>query len=118
VADAVQLAIDGSEKLLNGLTPRQQHALDTIAAMQPVASDELGAELCARKGKHPPDQRCHWCSKNGREVGAALRRKGLVRFRKRSNGWTLVGYRPADHLPPVQNAQREGFDEHGLPESF
>ncbi len=113
--DAVQLAIDGSEKRLNGLTPRQQHALDTIERMQPIASDELGAELCAWRGKHPSDQRCQWCAKNGREVGAALRRKGFVRFRRRSDGWTLTGYRPGDHLPPVQ---RDGFDEDGFPEGY
>lgn len=97
-----QLHLDGSETRLDGLTPRQRHALDTIARMQPIASDELGAELCAWRGKHPADRRCVWCASGGREVGAALRRKGLVRFRRRADGWTLAGYKIGEHLPSSQ----------------
>lgn len=118
VRDTVQIGLDGTETLAAAvhLTARQRHALDTIARMQPVASDELGAELCAARGKHPADQRCQWDSKNGREVATALRRKGLVRFRRRSDGWTLTDYRPGDHLPSAE--PREGFDDSGFPETY
>lgn len=75
------------------LTARQRFALETVGRYQPIPSDELGAHLCARRGKHAADVRCEWCSRAGREVGAALRKKGLVRMR-REQGWTLAGYTP------------------------
>lgn len=71
------------------LTARQRFALELIARLQPVPSDELGAYLCERRGKHHHDDRCDWDSQNGRAVGAALRRHGLVR-QKRHAGWVLA----------------------------
>jgi hypothetical protein len=68
------------------LTARQRYALEVIADLQPVTSDELGAHLCSRRGKHTTDRRCEYDAVNGREVARALRRKGLVRER-RGEGW-------------------------------
>lgn len=67
------------------LTARQRKALDTIAAHQPIRSDELGAYL----HPHGPDKRCDWCTPSGREVGEALKRKGLVEY-EREAGWKLA----------------------------
>lgn len=112
----MQLNLDGGFAATpagRALTPRQQHALETIAKLQPVASDELGAHLCSWAGKHTIDHRCPWDGPNGRQVGDALKAKGLVRYR-RGAGWTLPDYRPGDHLPSSQNAT--GPD--GFPEGF
>lgn len=116
----MQLNLDGGFAATpagRALTPRQQTALEHIAAHQPVASDELGAHLCSWAGKHTVDHRCPWDGPNGRQVGDALKAKGLVRYR-RGAGWTLPDYKPGDHLPTSQNATREGFDDRGFPETF
>lgn len=101
-----QLDIDGGfahTPAGNLLTARQQHALETIARMQPITSDELGAYLHsyrrAHGGKgHAADERCEWCSSEGNDVGQALARRGLVN-RKPTVGWCLPGWKPeADDL--------------------
>lgn len=75
----------------NGLTGRQQLALEFVAANQPVSSDELGAAWCEHRGKHSAETRCDWDGKAGREMGSALRKRGLVKF-KRDSGWVLPDY--------------------------
>ena len=100
------------------LTPRQQLALATIAVRQPVSSDELGAILHHDRLErglrgHGVDERCEYCAGEGREMGEALRARGLVRHR-RDAGWTLPDYRPGGQLPSFQNAA--GPD--GFPEGF
>lgn len=104
------------------LTERQRLALQLIAARQPVPSDELGAELHfyrrAHGGSgHSPDERCAWCADEGKQMGAALRKKGLVKM-LRDQGWVLHGYTPTAERESSQGRQRPGFDAHGLPESF
>lgn len=118
---AVQLNLDGGFAATPAgrtLTPRQQLALAHIASRQPVATDELGAVLHEHRratgGKgHGRDERCDFCTSEGRQMGEALRRRVLVRYR-RGAGWTLPDYRPGDHLPSSQNAT--GPD--GFPEGF
>lgn len=95
------------------LTERQQFALELVGRLQPVESDEVGAHLCERRGKHPSDQRCEWDAQNGRGVLRALRAKGFVQ-QKKGSGWVLAGYRQPRAPEPV----REGLDEHGFPEGF
>lgn len=73
------------------LTDRQALALGVIRERGPLMSDELGAYLCERRGKHARDEICAWCSPNGTEVAKALQRKGLV-TKKRGEGWLAVGY--------------------------
>lgn len=93
------------------LTPRQRYALEIIARFQPVPSDELGAHMCQRRGKHTADVRCEWDAPNGREVGGALRKKGLVQLR-RDQGWVLAGYTPAantDAYDPATSEWPAGF---------
>ncbi len=74
-------------------TERQQFALDTIRRLQPLATDELGAYLHQYRLEHGgrghgSDERCPYCQGEGREMGEALKRKGLVVY-KRTLGWTL-----------------------------
>jgi hypothetical protein len=81
------------------LTVRQRYALEIIHDLQPVTSDELGAHLCARRGKHAADTRCQYDTVNGREVARALRAKGLVRER-RDEGWYIAGSGPVGRTGP------------------
>ena len=88
------------------LTERQRFALEAIGRLQPISSDELGALLCERRGKHTADERCDWDGSNGRQCAASLRAKGLV-VRKRTVGWTLPEYRPTPAGSSAQN--RDGI---------
>lgn len=89
-----QLEIGGNDALAPPeakLTQRQRIALEYIGHHQPVSSDELGAmlheERRARGLKgHSSDERCEYCTDEGRSMGAALRQKGLVRFRRHEGG--------------------------------
>lgn len=100
------------------LTARQRLALEFIAANQPVPSDELGAllheERMQRGGRgHHRDQLCQWCTDEGKQMGAALRRHGLVR-QKRHAGWVLAsGYRPS-----TEGTKQEPRDRGSFPEGF
>lgn len=97
----------------DALTDRQQLGLEFIAQHQPVSSDELGAFLHqdrlerGLKG-HGRDERCDFCTGEGREMGEALKRRGKV-IRKKTIGWVLPGYR-------AQPAG--GFEHTGIPEGF
>lgn len=65
------------------LTERQQFALDLIEhADGGLASDELGAAMHERRGKHDRGVRCQWCQQEGQGVAGELRRKGLVVHRR------------------------------------
>lgn len=83
------------QQTIASLTPRQAHALKVIEARQPIKSDDLGCELHAyRKSNgghgHSTDSYCDFCTSEGRDVGDALARKGLVRY-ARGAGWMTVG---------------------------
>lgn len=82
------------------LTARQQHALDAITAAgwDGLHTDEIGAHVHAWQGKHPAGERCEWDGSVGREMGNALRAKGLVQQRRRKQPggdlvlvWTVAG---------------------------
>jgi len=86
------------------LTARQQRALNLIeaAGWDGLRTDELGAAL--HHPKHGLNERCAFCVSAATEVGAALRRKGVVRQRRRrdANGlvftvWTTVDAKPPAH---------------------
>lgn len=100
------------------LTERQQFALDTITAHQPIPSDELGAHWCQHNGRHTTATRCDWDGPTGRELGRALRKRGLAIERRSLGGWCLAGYRPVPAGTDSQNATGEGLDEHGFPTDF
>lgn len=90
------------------LTDRQQVALQYITAAGPtgVSSDDLGAHLHGwnrtqgRRG-HDPDTRCDYCGHTGKELGQALRARGLVYQRDRRY-WTLTEHRGTDTTTPEQ----------------
>jgi hypothetical protein len=86
-----QLTLDGkTEDPAVKLTERQRFALNLIGQLGPAPSDELGAHMHARRGKHGADQRCEWCAREGKGIGAELLAKNLVKQR-RGEGWVLVG---------------------------
>lgn len=72
------------------VTERQRFALELIGELGPIPSDELGAHMHERRGKHPADQRCEWCGTEGKGIGGELRKKGLVKHR-REEGWYVPG---------------------------
>ena len=96
--------LGGALKLPNGtlserpLTDRQQHALDylTAAGHTGRTADEVGAELCARRGKHAAGDRCVWCAKAGNEVLRALRRHGKVKQLRNGTGCWVALELPED----------------------
>ena len=100
------------------LTHRQRMALEYIGHHAPVSSDELGALLHedrrARGGRgHSSDERCEWCPDEGKQMGAALRLKGLVRFRRGDGGGWYLANAPAGQTTPVP-----GVGPGDLPEDY
>lgn len=65
------------------LTPRQARALE-IVQQHPagIHADELGAILHEEHHRHSRDQRCQFDGANGNSILKALRKKGLVRYRR------------------------------------
>lgn len=79
------------------LTGRQQAVLDAVRRAHPdsLESSEAGAilhELKEGRWRHSRDDRCRWCSQDGKAVLQALKLKGLVTY-KRGAGW-LLGVSP------------------------
>lgn len=91
-----------AEKVEKPLTERQQFVLELVqhAGSEGLAADEVGARLCARRGKHDVDDRCQWCPTSGREVLKALRRRGLVKSRRNGSWYALEGQVEPELLPP------------------
>jgi len=89
------------------LTERQQRAYNLIeaAGWDGLRTDELGAAL--HHPKHELNDRCGWCSSAGNEAGAALRRKGVVRQRRRrdANGLVFTVWTTADAKPPAHEGE-------------
>ena len=85
------------------LTERQQRAYNLIeaAGWDGLRTDELGAAL--HHPKHGLNERCAFCVSAATEVGAALRRKGVVRQRRRrdANGLVFTVWTTVDAKPPV-----------------
>lgn len=82
----------------HGLTPRQQRAYTAIqaAGYDGLHTDELGALI--HYPKHALNDRCSFCGTTGRELGRALRARGLVQQRRRRapsgdtyTVWTVAG---------------------------
>ena len=93
------------------LTPRQQHAIDTIRAAGPagLTSDELGAILHQYRrdnggSGHHQDDRCDYCVSEGRQVGDSLRWHGRV-YKRGNKAWTLV-----EHRNTKPERQVDGYD--------
>lgn len=77
------------------LTVRQQRVLELVRQAGPdgVHADEIGAALHEeREGRwqHSRDDRCLYCASTGKEVLGALKKKGLVRYRRARSG--MPGY--------------------------
>jgi hypothetical protein len=77
----------------NALRERQQFVLELVrnAGRDGLTPDEVGARLCARKGRHGIEERCEWCSANGRDVLTALRKHGKVKSRRSGQWYALEG---------------------------
>lgn len=100
-----QLTLTGEERVLE-LTERQQFALEQIeTADGGLASDELGALMHQRRGKHSDDFRCTWCHDEGASVAKELRRKKLVVYRRRTYRWESL--RGASAPAPNTSAQTD-----------
>jgi hypothetical protein len=94
-----QLDLDGGQRIL-GLTARQQIALEALErAADGLTADELGAVLHERAGRHYADQRCEWCTSDGRQVARALRTKHLT-VRRKTGYWQSLR-KPPDRLEPL-----------------
>jgi hypothetical protein len=83
------------------LTPRQRFALAFVKATGIVQADELGAALHEYRQQeggrgHRADTRCRFCPDEGRDMAAALERKGLV---KRVEG----GIAASDYQAPAKD---------------
>lgn len=94
------------------LTPRQQRALDivTAAGAAGIHADELGAALHAEYKKHSPSARCVWCGSTGQSILVALRKKGLVRYRRGTPAvpghWQATGA-----ALPAKASQEDGWSK-------
>lgn len=79
------------------LTQRQRFALAFVKASGgPVQGDELGATLHEYRMQeggrgHRADTRCRFCPDEGKDMAAALMRKGLVK-RSSSGGFCAAEY--------------------------
>lgn len=89
-------------KVEKPLTERQKFVLELVqhAGAEGHSADEVGAQLCARRGKHDVDDRCQWCPTSGREVLKALRRHGKVKSRRNGSWYALEGQVESEELPP------------------
>lgn len=84
------------------LTERQQFVLDEIRRSEDgLHTDEIGALLHERSGKHPSSARCDWCATDGNRMLRELRKKRLVTRR-------MTGY------VNVTSVGREASDERDL----
>jgi hypothetical protein len=90
------------------LTSRQSFVFDLLCAhpQDGLTSDEVGAELHARAGKHEAGVRCQWCHQEGVSVLKALRKKNLAK-RRRAGGWVALGVERADSPSP---GETEGYN--------
>jgi hypothetical protein len=73
------------------LTERQQFVLEQLRNFgeDGLSADEVGALLCARRGRHDAGTRCEYDSSNGTGVLKALKKKGLAR-RRRGGTWLAL----------------------------
>lgn len=95
------------------LTPRQRFALAFVrAAGGPVSGELLGAALheyrMSEGGRgHRADTRCRFCGQEGKDVGHALMRKGLLRY-LRGEGFVDAEWKPEPE-PSLQGDLPAGF---------
>jgi hypothetical protein len=69
------------------LTPRQALAFQLVkVAPNGTTAEWLGAELHARKGKHPVAEPCQWCESEGLSVLRSKALRPLV-IRRRTGLW-------------------------------
>lgn len=73
-----------------------------------LTSDEVGALLCERAGRHDAGSRCDFDSRNGQGVLKALRKKGLAK-NSRARGWVALGAERTERVPDDVDPFPEGF---------
>lgn len=96
------------------LTHRQQQILALVLAQATTEADEVGAlthSLKTGRWAHPPDERCDFCSRDGRQALEPLIRKGLVRRRR---GGGRVYYEAATDVGRTSDVPGPG----DLPDGF
>jgi hypothetical protein len=70
------------------LRERQQLVWDWIREVPGgLTADEVGALLHSRKGKHGPDERCQWCTAEGRSALQTVALRQLLVRRRDSGRW-------------------------------
>lgn len=92
------------------VTVRQQFVLDALGALpnEGLRADEVGAMLCARRGRHSAGTRCEYDSSNGTGVLKALKKKGLVRRRRDGSWLALASAESREHGSADASAQGPG----------
>jgi hypothetical protein len=94
------------------LTDRQRFVYDGLLAHsvqgEGLTSDEAGALLHERSGKHDAGVRCDWCGQDGKGVLGALRKKGLAK-RRQSGVWVVLAPEGADSPSPASDPFPEGY---------
>lgn len=83
------------------LSARQQLAFDYVRAHDGVTADEVGASLHTHRDRRPHgvDDRCEWCSRDGRAVLTSKALKPLVRYRlDKQHGRLYIARNPEDRL--------------------
>jgi hypothetical protein len=81
------------------LGDRQQLVLAALRAHPDgLDGDEVGALVHEHRGKHPRDQRCDWCKREGGEVLRSLRRHGLARTPRRGR-WVAADAEQTPETP-------------------
>lgn len=80
------------------LTDRQEYALKVLrsAGHEGLQATELGAELCARNGRHDAGDRCLDDRRNGLGVLRALRKKGHAKSRRNGTWYATSGVEEPD----------------------
>ncbi len=82
---------------VEALGPAQRAVLEAWRARDGLDNDEAGAVVHARRGRHDEGQRCRFCGKDGKQVLASLRNRGLIPRRRTATRPAPVpaGYDPA-----------------------
>lgn len=103
--DSVVTADDGQR-----LGAAQQAVLEELQEFGRLDDDEAGAIVHEHRGKHGRDERCQWCTQDGRAVLASLRGHGLAK-EKRGNGWVDPEARARRSDPPTSHAAAESVGD-------
>lgn len=103
-----QISLTGNDATITPagkpLPVKQQRAFDLVRTTPGgITADELGAVFHADRGKHHPESRCEFCSKEGTSVLESVAVRPLVVRRKASGRWEARD----GSTPPVVQASSQ-----------